>query len=47
MPTSKPDFAIATAVARPMPESEPVTIAVMGEKPLMPSMMPTSVTLLE
>src|SRR3954470_10424223 len=35
MPTSIPASARATAVALPMPESEPVTIAVVGEK-LMP-----------
>jgi hypothetical protein len=31
MPTSQPAAASATAVARPMPESEPVTIAVRGK----------------
>jgi hypothetical protein len=34
-----PDLANATAVARPMPESEPVTIAVAGAKPVVPSMI--------
>jgi hypothetical protein len=36
IPTFNPDLASSSAVARPIPESEPVTIAVTGKKAILP-----------